>query len=511
MLTPTPEQEAIIEAARERSESLCISAYAGTGKTSTLELLARVLPPKPSLATAFNVKIKKELERRLPPNFTVMTLNGLGHRAWSDNIGRRCEIDERKLGKLVTAACKEAHFSANSDDWDTIRAIAQKAMQLGLVPKDFKHYYNNGLIPDEPEVWADIADSVAFGTAAPAAIGIARNVVIANIKQGFAGIISYDDQIYLSALFGGRFPKFNLALIDEAQDLSPLNREQIARTATGRIILCGDQMQSIYSFRGADSDSINQLLKLRNDWIKLPLATTFRCPKAIVGRQQSHAEGYKAFPSAPEGEVISFLPTTDAPDGKPWSWPQIAAIAKGRDVAVLCRNTAPLLSLAFRLLRNSIGCTMLGRDIGKGLVALSKKILPDDTLPTANCLSAIEAWRTSEISLAEANHKHNAISGIHDRADCLIAVAATGAIADAGQLRAKLVALFARENDKITLGTGHRSKGLEWDVVVHLDPWRIPSPFAHSPIDLQQEANLRYVIETRTKTILIEANLENFS
>ena len=36
---------------------------------------------KDFLGLLFNTKIKKELEKRFPANFTVMTLNGLGHRA----------------------------------------------------------------------------------------------------------------------------------------------------------------------------------------------------------------------------------------------------------------------------------------------------------------------------------------------------------------------------------------------------------------------------------------------
>ena len=49
----------------------------------------------------------------------------------------------------------------------------------------------------------------------------------------------------------------------------------------------------------------------------------------------------------------------------------------GHDVAVLCRNNAPLLSMAFKLLRRGIGVKMLGRDIGKGLVPLAKKLFPN--------------------------------------------------------------------------------------------------------------------------------------
>ena len=63
--------------------------------------------------------------------------------------------------------------------------------------------------------------------------------------------------------------------------------------------------------------------------------------------------------------------------------------------------------------------------------------------------------------------------------------------------------------------TGHKSKGGEWDVVYHLDPFRIPSKWARTAADLgddsqlEQERNLRYVIETRAKQELYLVNLED--
>lgn len=81
----------------------------------------------------------------------------------------------------------------------------------------------------------------------------------------------------------------------------------------------------------------------------------------------------------------------------------------------------------------------------------------------------------------------------------------------AGEIRWYLTQLFERSAGHVVLSSIHRAKGLEWDVVLHLDPWRIPSKFAQqNPAQMKQELNLRYVAETRTKRLLIEANLEDF-
>ena len=46
---------------------------------------------------------------------------------------------------------------------------------------------------------------------------------------------------------------------------------------------------------------------------------------------------------------------------------------------------------------------------------------------------------------------------------------------------------------------------------LHIDPWRVPAKRAiDNPAALRQELNLKYVIETRAKHTLIEANAEGF-
>lgn len=507
---PTPEQSAILSAAREQQASLMISALAGTGKTTTLVMLAEALPAVPSLALAFNVKIKKELEERFPANFTVLTLNGLGHRAWTRHIGP-CTLDERKLGKIVTEIARQTHTELSEDEWTATRQLAALAMQSGIIPNFFPI---RGFVIDSPAVWTDLALDNDID---PNAAELAREVLIESIKAGHGfedrkQVISFDDQLYLPTFFGGAFQPYPLVMVDEAQDLSPIQHKMIEKSCPrGRLIVVGDPKQAIYGWRGADSSSMETLRGLRPDWIDRPLTLTFRCPKAVVERQQEHAPGYRAAESNKAGHVLDLRPGFGPEESEGWTWDSIPS----GSVAVLCRNNAPLLSLALKLLARHIGVVMLGRDIGKGLTALAKKILPEPTLETSACVSLINAWRDTEVSLAKANEKQHRIAGIDDKADCLLAVLEHCACA--GELQAKLKELFARERGQVTLASIHRAKGLEWQHVLHLDPSRIPSKYARKaaaqghPEQLEQEYNLRYVCETRAKETLILANLEDFS
>ena len=503
-MTPTTEQEEILTTARTSDISMMISAYAGTGKTTTLVMLAEALPQVPALALAFNVKIKKELEARFPPNFIVKTLNGLGHAAWTRRVGP-VELDDKKLGRLVTRLAKESGIDLQEDSWTATRQLVSAAMNAGLVPSVFP--VSGGFISDTPANWKDIALDLDIDLSL---IDLAREVLIASVEEGHGvggtkRIISYDDQIYLPTFFSGAFQTHPIVMVDEAQDLSPVQHEMIKRVCPkGRLIVVGDPKQAIYQFRGADSESMSKLRRLRPEWADLPLTLTFRCPRKIVERAQEHAPGYRAAETNPEGEIISL-------EEKEWS---VDNIPKSGDVAVLCRLNAPLLSLALKLLSRQIGVVMLGRDIGKGLQTLAKKIISDPETTKDICIRLVENWRESESSLARANEKEHKIVGINDRADCLLAVLEH--CKTAKELRATLRDLFDRTKGRITLASGHRSKGLEWDHVIHLDPFRIPSNFARKAFaegnlaQLEQEFNLRYVIETRAKKTLILANLEDF-
>ncbi len=533
-MTPTPEQQAILQAGKESKNSLMITAMAGTGKTSTLVMLANALPIQPAIALAFNTSIKKELEKRFPPFWKVMTLNGLGHLAWMRAIrGKQVSLDERKLGRLTTAVMKDASYEGDEDAWSNIRTLVSKAMQAGIVPASRPH---KGLRPDTPEQWAMLADESWLINVGETEIAIAREVLVRSVAEGFEGTISFDDQIYLPCCFNGQFPRYPLLMGDEVQDWSVMNRIMAQRTCSGRFILVGDPAQAIYQFRGADASSMQRLRALRPSWIDLPLSVTFRCPKVVVDRQQGHVPGFQAFHTNAIGEVKRFQRFYIGPEPvesdfehagdwkraaaehhkittqpQTWDWSRVETAAGKGTIAILSRNNAPLLKIAFKLLRQNVPVTMLGRDIGKTLVALSKKVLPDDDMTAPECAQQVAQWKDSQLALANANGQEDKAANIHDQAECLLAVIEGARAENAAAIRWYLKELFERSSGHVTISTIHRAKGLEWDCVLHLDSWRIPSKHAlQNPIQMQQEKNLLYVCETRCKRVLIEANLEDF-
>ena len=504
---PTEEQQGIVASAKAGG-SMMVKAYAGTGKTSTIVLMSKVIQA-PSLALAFNKSIEKELGKRLPSNFTTKTLNGLGHGAWMRALrSTKVELDDRKQGRIITEVAKALKMQLLTEDWDGARRLLSAAMQNGISPN------NEGqpLMPDTKDSWEELALELFLPRAKwEGLIEVAREALKVSVEEGKKGKISFDDQIYLPTVLGGAWPQFPLTIVDEAQDLSPLNHRmlQLATKANGRIIAVGDPKQAIYAFRGADSQSMTNLQRLREEWTVLPLATTFRCPKLIVQRQVEHAPGYRAWAGCKDGRVERL--------GAPWNWADVEALRpQGGELAVLCRNNAPLFSLAFKLLRQRIGVVMAGRDIGKGLISLTKQLAKADETPLNALLAAVEAWKQKEMELARLNKKEEHGERVTDQAESLFAIASGAEARTAGELRSAIDLIFARSEGTVRLSSIHRSKGLEWDAVMHLDPWRIPSKGATRAAalgdssGLEQEWNLKYVCETRSKNVLLEADLEAF-
>lgn len=480
-LTPTPEQSAIISAARSTKDSILISALAGAAKTSTLEMICAALPVQPILCLAFNKRIAEEMKSRLPGHVTVKTMNALGHGIWASACARRLVVNTRKSYELlkgkVDALPRPQRLEAYDTFSETLKAIG-KAKLAGYVPP---HAYHNAkrLISAE-DFFASFDEELENQQ-----IHLIDETLIDSIRLAYEGQIDFDDQIYMPTLFGGTFPKFPLVMVDEAQDLSALNHAMLAKLVTGRLIAVGDPYQSIYAFRGAVSSGMRALQE-RHGMVEMGLSTSFRCPRSIVRRAQSRAPHMNWPEWAEEGSIH-----------EPKQWSSVN-IPDGS--AIICRNNAPLFRLGFALIRSGRGVSIVGADIGPGLVKVLKKLGPE-TMTQHEVFNAIDKWE------AERGRKAKSKEQVADRADCLRVFAEYGE--KLGSAIAYAKHLFESQG-AIQLLSGHKSKGLEWNIVYHLDPHRIPSPWATTAEDLEQERNIEYVITTRAKKELWLVTMEGF-
>lgn len=479
MHTPTDEQRAIIDAAVGTEANLLVNALAGAAKTSTLVMVAQALRSDlPILSVAFNKRIAEEMKERLPSNVKCATLNGVGHTIWGNTIGKRLVLNTKKNFECLNDALA-SHRVSRSDradfDFAETLGLIRAAKSAGYLP-DGAPNGAQGLVTKE-SFYASLEEEPSRLQSA-----LLETALMDSIRRSYAGQIDFDDQIYMSALYGGAYPAFPLVLVDEAQDLSALNHRMLTRLARRRLIAVGDPWQSIYAFRGADTRSMPRLREAFS-MAEFTLSVSFRCPVAVVERARQRVTHFRWRPGAPAGEVreLGSWGAEDIPDG----------------AAIICRNNAPLLKLALTLLRAGRGCQLVGADIGPGLIKIMKKFGPE-AMKQTEVLNAIDQWEQTKLARSRAP------GSVSDRAECLRVFASNGT--DLGGAISYAEHLFASKGP-IQLLSGHKAKGLEWDCVFFLDSWRIPSKYAETFDEIEQEKNLEYVITTRAKFGLYFINM----
>lgn len=459
---PTEEQSAIYHAARSTRTNLMISALAGTGKTTVLEQIQLIAREKPILYLVFNKKNADEAAERMLSTTIVRTLNGMGHRVWA--LGRDVgKPDARKPGNILremASAAKRGDREAIWVAYDQVVAGVNLAKALGYVPEGARGSPQRLISQSDFHSHLDERPDDFVSSLIDA-------VLVRSIHQAFTGTIDYNDQVYMPALWRGTFPKFPLVMVDEYQDLSPVNHALISRLVTGRIIGVGDPWQNIYGFRGASAGGMGQAIT-QYGMSSANLSISFRCPSAIVNHVRARVPHFRALRS---GGLVSLPDRLDA------------SLIRD-DSTIICRNNAPLFSVAFRLLSSGRSVSVAGSDIGPRVVKIMTKLGPE-SMTRAQTLDAISNWLDEKLA-AESKTAP-------DIAECMRVFARHGS--DLGSAISYAEHLF-KQTGSIRLMTGHKSKGLEFDDVIHLDPWLCK--------DTEQDQNLRYVISTRSKDRLTE-------
>lgn len=484
----TPAHQAIFDAVDAADRNLIISAVAGSGKTTTIvEALKRIPTDKKVLFLAFNKKIAEELQKRVPAHVSAMTLNALGHRAY---CGWRkpavVRVDADKLRGITKALLTNNEFWAFGS---TVVKLCRLAKSAGVVPDGVPGAIP-GILPDTVATWMGLIDQfdldIPENTSDVVVVDNARRVLRESLKT--QDTIDFDDQLLMTFAFSVGVPQYDWVFVDESQDLSPLQHELVARALkpNGRVVAVGDENQSIYAFRGADSSSMANLQK-RFNCVSLPLHVSYRCPKSVVGVAQQYVGHIKAHDSAPEGTVDGSR--KDIRDIKDFH---------GGDM-VICRTNAPLVQAAYSMLRARIPCVILGREIGQGLLSLIKKLKASD-VPTL--LHRLETWESKESANLLLMGKEDKAAAVHDKAET-IRVFAEG-VDSIPELERAIERMFDDKSsgDVVTLATIHKSKGLEAERVFIINFDDMPSRWAKKDWQQQQERNLTYVAVTRAKSHL---------
>lgn len=465
---PTPEQDAILaHCTAHPGINLMVNALAGTGKSATLKMIDRVHKTTPALYLVFAKRNQLEaIEAQKAGDFSsttrIKTFNGLGHGIWANSIAPTLTLDKDKTRNAWRALIDDLTPAERTEVWSLYGVVmdgVEKAKSLGYVPSSVKFPHRSLL--DRHSLHRAM-DEIPSDHAAE----IIDDLLHSSISKAYAGTIDFNDQIYMSALFGGAYPRFPRIMVDEYQDQSPVNHALLARLVKGNLIGVGDPNQNIYGFRGAKSGGMAAAVE-QYSMAELPLSISFRCPSAIVEAARWRVPHFQYATVGGSVETVETFAGDQFPD----------------HATIICRNNAPLLRLAFKLISSGRSVNVMGSDLGPRLVGIMKK-LGDLSIPRQKLLIEIECWRETKLAAGSKSAP--------DLADCLRVFAEHGD--SLSQAISYAEHLFAQKGT-ISLLTGHKSKGLEFDEVYFLDD--------HLLDDSEQDLNLRYVIQTRSKNKLV--------
>lgn len=468
---PTDEQIDIINAGTLSQTNMMIEALAGTGKTHTLEALGNALPKKPALYLVFNKKNAVEAEGKMPYNVEVRTLNSIGHRTWAATQYKKLTVDDKKTYNIFRELVADSKSRSATDEmwasYETVRTGVGLAKSLGYVPSSYPQGKSLATRNELHRFMDEIPDDLAAD--------IIDEILTRSIRAAFSGRIDFNDQVYMPAVFPSTCTKFPIVLVDEYQDLSPTNHALLSKLAKGRLIGVGDPFQNIYGFRGASAGGMEQA-KTAYSMCTFLLTTSFRCPSEIVKHVHWRVPSYRWHRTGGSVECPATLQAGAIPD----------------DATIICRNNAPILRTAFKLIGIGKSVNVAGTEIGPRLIGVMRKLGPA-AMQRAEVLSAIDEWLERKLS-AESK-------SADDMAACMKVFAEHGR--DLEQAIAYAEHLFKQEGS-ITLTTGHKAKGLEWPCVIHLDPWLVRRGRNGGAAPGEQQQNLDYVISTRSSDRLIE-------
>ena len=484
---------------RATNKHMVIEAVAGSGKTWTIEHATRLIPPTKSVVfLAFNVTIKDELAKRAPKHVRALTLNGAGYEslryALKTNGKHISKVDVLNVKNILDSLFKDKYKHIELKEIDILKPLVNrlvslyKATGLQVNMETFKE------LSSKHALLSLFEDEFDPGNV----ISLVKDVLSINfnvLTNNWYGI-DFDDQIWLPVVKNLPIEKYDFVFVDETQDLNATQLELVIRMCKkqGSIIAVGDRNQSIYQFRGADTEAIPHIIEKLNAKT-FPLSITYRCPKSVTILAQTlvpeieyatiENAGYEAL----EGEIIH---TTSQ---------SIVNLTKPKD-RVICRNSAPLVHPCFELIKAGKKATILGREIGENLIKLMEEIKGNNI---DDFMFRLNRWYDNKREKLEEKMQLEALDRLTDQYETLLVLSENCESIEC--ILFKIKTIFSEDKESITFSTIHKAKGLEAEtpensifiIMSHKGRQLIPSPYTKTEEQQQQESNLLYVAYTRAK------------
>jgi superfamily I DNA/RNA helicase len=478
---PTDEQQAIIDAYR-RGENLVVNAYAGTGKTTMLRMLAQADPRRRFVYVAYNRAARDEAKDSFPVNARSYTSHGLAYRPMihmAKRIGGPKYIRGIELAKLMKITAP-ARLTPNR-----VLAPGQLASVVKATILRFCYSADEKItgwnVPRDLKRFTDDDEIAALRKIVPP---IAQRVWDEDINTA-DGKLPMEHDYYLKA-YALTHPQLpgDVITLDEAQDSNPCVAAMIREQAQygTQLVMVGDTYQAIYGWRGA--------VDAMADFGREPGVTVLSLTQSFRFGPEIAREGNK---------WLQILGAPKPLRGFEKIQSRIGQIPGKSADAVLCRTNAEALRRAIAAL-------------GDGLkVAFPKGT--GELMALVKGAADIKAGRPSEhpdlMAFATWGQVQDYVESEADGADLkqFVDLVDQYGTDELFVILSQIGSAAKGVAYDVLISTAHGAKGLEWPLVLiaddFLEPKKDPEAPAGSLPKIPRElAMLAYVAVTRAKNVL---------
>ncbi|MEV6886186.1 UvrD-helicase domain-containing protein [Streptomyces sp. NPDC051135] len=470
-MNPTDEQTAAADAFHA-GQHLALQAGAGTGKTTTLALLAHATTRR-GRYLAYNRAIAQDARSRFPDTVQCKTAHALAYAAVGHRYTHRLNAPRRPawqtgqmlgINKAVRIGDREVTQRALSNA--TLRTVAR-----------FCHTADEAITPHHVPRLRGLDDTDLHTQLAAHIVPFAHKAW-ADLQHPDDGAVRFDHDHYLK-IWALTRPRIyaDFLLLDEAQDTNPVV-EQIflAQRDHAQLVMVGDSAQAIYHWRGAKD------IMTGFDGTQLALSQSFRFGPDLAA------------------EANRWLHLADAPirlTGTPAVPTELGLVTQPD--AVLCRTNVGAMAQVMTHMAVGHRVALAGGGDSLQALALAARDLKEGRRTHHPELLLFPCWGDLQDYAA-----HDPAG--RDLQPLVNLVDTHGADA----ILAAITQLAPEPHAHVTVSTAHKAKGREWpSVLIAEDFARSPNDTADDPagstpapvpdpVD-DAEARLAYVAVTRTR------------
>ncbi len=469
---PTGEQQAILDGYM-RGEHLTVNALAGTGKTTSLRLVASERPTRPGAYIAYNRAIADEAAGKFPNRVVTGTAHSFAFQA----VGRQ-------FAHRLPSRHGQRSSSQRLPAYQVARILGLREVRLGdrlisdtalarLAEATVTRFCQSA----DPDITADHVPYTP-GVETPEQVAYLAQLVVPAARSMWGDIshpsgrlwFQHDHYLKMWQLSGPILP-VDYVLFDEAQDANPVIAAIVAAQEHAQLVYVGDRNQAIYGWRGA----VDAMASFSG--LNLPLTKSFRFGRAIA----DVANGWLAMLGSDlrvtgHDPITSRLGFIDGPK------------------AILCRTNG-----------GAIGAVLAAQEAGRKValvgdgVEVKKFAFAARSLMAGNgCdlpeLAAFKTWRAL-VEYVEEEESGKDLAVLVK----LVQRYGPGTLIDA------VNALVPAKRADLIVTTAHKAKGLEWESVRIADDFQPP---ADGDRPDRAELMLAYVAVTRAQQRLDRGSLD---